>query len=250
MLGEDAGQHVAAGAVHAVDAKFETSAGNGIEIGEFRDGRDVGLLEVGGLNAGRLATRHRAQLCLDPLDDRLRGRAAKVRLEFHPVPLPGIVAGGDHHAARRAEVFHGVGERGRGRVVVGKADRNSSGGQHLRNRLGKAAGEKTRVVAYHQPLFRVLVFQHVRGNRHAGAAHVLEGKVVCDKAAPAVGAEFDVGGHLTCHPERCARRAEREPRDLGFTTRSDDTVHTRIPRRVLTRSLPLARSDTLGMTIQ
>ena len=58
VLGEDAGQHVAAGAVHAVDAELEAGAGDSVEISKLRDRGDIRLFEVGRLDRSLLAAGH------------------------------------------------------------------------------------------------------------------------------------------------------------------------------------------------
>ena len=68
-FGEDPGKHVAAGAIHAIDAELEAGARDGIEIGKFSDGCDVGLLEVGRLDGRLVAARHCAQFRFNPADN-------------------------------------------------------------------------------------------------------------------------------------------------------------------------------------
>ena len=55
---------------------------------------------------------------------------------------------------------------------------------------------EARVVADDQALAGVLVLVNVVRHGVAHAAHVVEGEVVGDDAAPAVGAEFDWSGHV------------------------------------------------------
>ena len=58
---------------------------------------------------GFLALGHRAggQFFFDLLHDGGRGRAAELAFELHAIPVPGIVAGGDHHAAGGALLLYG-----------------------------------------------------------------------------------------------------------------------------------------------
>src|SRR5262245_36925606 len=48
------------------------------------------------------------EFALDDLHDGGRGRAAKVTLELHPVPVEGIVAGSDDAAPGGAKSLHGA----------------------------------------------------------------------------------------------------------------------------------------------
>ena len=43
------------------------------------------------------------------------------------------------------------------------------------------------------PCVGIFVLEHVAGDCARHTAHIIEGKVVGDQAAPAVGSEFDVG---------------------------------------------------------
>jgi hypothetical protein len=105
------------------------------------------------------------------------------------------VAGGDHHAAGRAQIFYRVGKGGRGCVVVGELDRNAGPGDDLRRSLGKAARAKARVIADDDPVLRVFILQHIGRDGPSHAADVLEGIVVGDHAAPAIGTELDFRNH-------------------------------------------------------
>ena len=52
-------------------------------------------------------------------------------LELHAIPVPGIVARGDHHAASRTLILHRKRNCGSGSVVVGKFDRNTGLGKNF-----------------------------------------------------------------------------------------------------------------------
>src|SRR6185437_1596671 len=107
-LGEDAGQHSASRAIHAVDEELEAGAGDPVDVGEFLDGGDVGLLEVGLGDRGRASRfgKRSIELLLDGGDDCRTRRAAVTGLVLHSIPVPGIVAGGNHHPAGGVEVLH------------------------------------------------------------------------------------------------------------------------------------------------
>ncbi len=105
------------------------------------------------------------------------------------------MARGDHDAAGRAQVLHRVGEsRSRG-VIVGKTNRDTCARQHFGDGFGEIARGKARVVPHQQALADVLMLVRVVGDGIADAAHILEGVIVGDDAAPAIGAEFD----FRCH---------------------------------------------------
>src|SRR5208282_262888 len=106
-------------------------------------------LEVGFLDGRLRALRHRtrAQLFFNSFHDGGRGRPAKLPFELHSVPVPRIVARGNHHSARCSVGFHRVGHGGSGRVIVGQLHRNTSGGNHLRGHSGKGLRGKPRVIS-------------------------------------------------------------------------------------------------------
>src|SRR5262249_35737892 len=110
-------------------------------------------------------------------------------------PAPRIVAGGNHDAASGAQIFYGVGERRCRRIVVGQLDWDSGARDDLRRRLSKPAGAETGVVAYDDSATRIFIFQDVRSNGASHAAHVLEGEIVGDNAAPTVGSKFNFVHH-------------------------------------------------------
>ena len=193
-------EHVAPRAVHTVDSEFEIGAGDLLQIGKFADGVNVGRLEVGFFDFCRAAFGHGSgmDVIFNLLDDGRRGRAAIGGLELHSIPVPGIVAGGDHHSAGGAQVLHRVRESGRGCVIVGDFYRNSSGRKDFRRGLGKPARAKTRIIANHQAAGGVLILQNISSNGPGHAAHVLKGVIVGNNSAPAIGAKFDlVSSHLS-----------------------------------------------------
>ena len=99
---EDFRQHASPRAMHRINGELKLGLGNQVQIGKTTNGLDVSRLEVDFLNMGRVAVRLGAStnLVLDELHDRRRGRAAEFGFEFHAIPVPGIVAGSDDHAAR------------------------------------------------------------------------------------------------------------------------------------------------------
>src|SRR6185437_5507656 len=109
-LSEDIGQHIASGTVHAIDGDLEIGLCDLVEISELRDCGDVRRLEVCLLNFCGHGFWHGAgpDLGLNLGDDGRGGGASIIRLELDAVPAPGIVAGGNHHTAGRAKVFHRV----------------------------------------------------------------------------------------------------------------------------------------------
>ncbi len=194
-LGKDAFQHAAPGAIHDVDGELEAGFLDQLQVDEVLDGRDVGRLEIGKRHAAALALQaRRIQLALDRTHDRRRTRAAIAGLVFHAIPVEGIMAGGDHHAAGGAQVLHRIRERRRGRVVVGEPYGDARGGENFGDDLGRALRGKARVVADDQAFARVLMLVDVDGHRVANAPHVVEGEIVGDDAAPSVRSELNLGG--------------------------------------------------------
>src|ERR1035437_129794 len=103
------------------------------------------------------------------------------------------MAGGNHDTARSAELLDVVGNRGRGHVVVGQHHRNPCGGDDLGNGTSGVAGQEARVIANNDAALGIFVLEDVTGNRSGHAAHVVKSEIVGNKAAPAVGTEFDLG---------------------------------------------------------
>ena len=194
---KNSGKNSPAGTVHRVDRELELGFADQIHVGKTANRGDVGRLEVDFFDGRFRTLRHRtsAQLFFDSLHDGGRGGAAKLSFELHSVPVPRIVAGGDHHSARSALVFHRIGHGRGGRVIVGQLHRNACGGNHLRSHLRRALRGEARVIADDYSALRVLVFQYVGSDRARDPAHVVEREVVGDDAAPAVGSEFDFLSH-------------------------------------------------------
>jgi hypothetical protein len=107
----------------------------------------------------RLALRHGAfaDVPFNLLNDAWRSGAAIGGFEFHSVPVPWIVAGGNHDSARGLPGLYRIGKGRRGRVVVCELDGNSSGGQDFGGGLRKTARSKARVIADHQPARRIFI---------------------------------------------------------------------------------------------
>ena len=188
-------QNSAAGAVHGVDGKFEIRAADQIEVRELGNRFDVGRLQIYFFDLRRAAAGHGAgaQFIFDGLHDRRRGRASKLRFELHSIPVPRIVARGDHDAARCAQLLDVVGNRGRGHVVVGQQHGNTCVSDPLSGGTSSAVRQETRVIADNHAASGIFVLEDVAGNRASHAAHVVESEIVGNEAAPTVGTEFDLG---------------------------------------------------------
>src|SRR5208282_1896961 len=122
--------------------------------------------------------------------------ATEFSFELHTVPVPGIVAGGDHHAASRALVFHRIGNGRRGRVVVSQLHRNTGGGDYLRSHFGCALRSEARVISDDDSVPRVFIFQDVGSDGAGYPAHIVEGKIIGDDASPAIGSELYFLSHI------------------------------------------------------
>ncbi len=137
---KDAGEHASPRAVHAVDGVFLPGCGDPLEIGEDGDGLDIRAKKVS-LGNGAAGSGHRQlspQITFDRRHDRRAARSAITGFEFHPIPLRRIVAGGDHHSTRRAQMFYRVGESRRGGDAVGDAHWDAGSGGHFGNDLREA----------------------------------------------------------------------------------------------------------------
>src|SRR5262249_50725506 len=95
----------------------------------------------------------------------------------------------------RAQVLDRVGKRGRGRVVIGQLDRDSSSGDDLGRGLGKTTRAKTRVVPDDHAVSGLFVLQNVGGNGPSHAPDIFKGVIVGNHAAPAVGAKLYLSSH-------------------------------------------------------
>src|SRR5438309_3248763 len=109
MIAEDPRQHTASGAIHRVYRELEIRLRNCLEVSESADSFYVCSLQVNFCNRCFLAVGHRddMQLVFDPLHDRRSTRAAKVGLELHSIPVPGVMTRGDDDAARGVELLYG-----------------------------------------------------------------------------------------------------------------------------------------------
>ena len=132
-----------------------------------------------------------------------------MRLELEAIEAGRIVAGGDHHAADGAEIFHGEGNARRRRRFRREDDLEIVSGKNFGGNLRKTVGEKTAVVADNDfrlapENFRFGIsnfgFPEIcRGLRDAG--DVGKGKIFRDDRAPAVRAEFDL-----CHAQSLSKK--------------------------------------------
>ena len=128
-------QNTASRAIHRIDGKLELRFRD--QIHDRRNAQTAsmyGFLKSTSSIAACAAFRHRAggKFLFDLLHDGRRRRAAKLAFELHAIPVPRIVAGGDHHAAGRALMLDGIGNRGRRRVVVRQASPECPPPQSLR----------------------------------------------------------------------------------------------------------------------
>ena len=138
----------------------------------------------------------RIQFAFDRAHDGGRARAAVVGLELHPIPVARIVAGGDHHAAGRAQVLHCIRQSRRRREVVGETHVNARAREHLGDDLRRSLRSEARIVAYDQAFAGVFVLVDVDRHGVAYAPHVVEGEIVGDDAAPTVGPKLDLCAHV------------------------------------------------------
>ena len=126
--------------------------------------------------------------------------AAVIRFEFEAVENRRIVAGGNHHAADRAQVFDGKGNRRRGRRLRCEDDLKTVAGKNISGGLGKAVGEKPAVKTDHHFQFTSEDFRTPHSTLRLpvvcgglrDARDVREIKILRDDRAPAVRAEFDL----------------------------------------------------------
>ena len=95
-------------------------------------------------------------------------------------------------------MLHGIRNGWSRGVVVGQFDRNAGFGEHFCDDLRGAGRGEPGVVSDDDAALRILVLQHIAGNRPRDTADVVKGEVVGDEAAPAIGPEFD----FLCHEER------------------------------------------------
>ena len=161
-----------------------------------------GRIELGHQPAGDgLFQRHQigtapfAQVALQNLLHTLalgrRDAAAKGRLELYPVVAGRVVAGGNHHAARRLAVDDGIADGGRGGVGAGQPGFHTVRSHHPRDLGGVAVREEARVEADNHRGVGVVLLAHVVGDGLGDEAQVGKSKRFADDGAPAVGAKFD-----------------------------------------------------------
>ena len=107
------GKNAPAGAVHRVDGELEIRPADQIQIGKLAHRLNIGGLQVHFFDFGGLPSGHRAggEFVFDDLHDGGRSRSAKLGFKLHAIPVPRIVAGCDHDAARRAQFLDVVRNR-------------------------------------------------------------------------------------------------------------------------------------------
>jgi hypothetical protein len=194
-LVEDAGKNAAAGAVHAVDGQLHAGLCDQVEVGEFRDGIDIGSHEIFFGDGGFLLCcwQLRSKVGFNFRDDRGATRTAIAGLVLHTIPLEGVVAGSDHDAAGCARMQHGIGQGRGGRDAVGEAHGNAGGRRYIGDNLREVARAKTRIVTDADAVRGILILNDVLCDGAGGNADVGIGEVIGDEAAPAVGPELDSG---------------------------------------------------------
>src|SRR5262249_32444460 len=120
------------------------------------------------------------------------GRSAIAGFELYAIPIPWVMAGGDHHSTNSAKVFYRIGEGRGGRVIVRDLYGDSSGSQDLCGGLGEAARTKPRIVPNDNSASRACILQTASGNSASNTAHVFKGVVIGDNTPPAVSSKFDL----------------------------------------------------------
>ena len=203
--GQQARDPAAARAPHRVDEDRQVGRPERVEV----DGRAhepfVARIRIEALDEpGRLGIGERPALDPGPAVDRELGlddaedvrarRGPGRRLDLEAVVDPRVVAGGDDDPGGGSALDHlerahlgrdGVDREG-DRDVVGEEDLGGGGRKVLR---GEAA-----VVGDHDALARLAPIDDVARHAVGAAAHVLEGELVGDPGAPAVGPEHDRRG--------------------------------------------------------
>ena len=137
---EDACQHPAPRAIHAVDGVFLPGGGDARQVGEEGDGLDIRAekIDLGNRGPGRGHRQSLPQVTLDHGHDGGAAGSAIAGFILYPVPIVRIMAGGDHHPAGRAPMLHRVGERrGRG-DAIGQVDGDAGAGSDFRHHVGEA----------------------------------------------------------------------------------------------------------------
>ncbi len=125
--------------------------------------------------------------------------AAVIRFEFEAVENRRIMAGGNHHAAGRAQMFDRKGNRRRGRRLRREDDLETVAGQDFGGSSGETVGEKPAVKANDNlqfisedcGLWTVDCGLPIICGGLGDARDVREIEILRDDCAPAVRAEFD-----------------------------------------------------------
>ena len=118
--------------MHRIDGKLKFGFRDQIKVREFADRIDIGCFQIRFVDRGRTAIRHRPrpQLLFNNLHDGGGRRAPKFRFELDPIPIPGIVARCDHHAAGSTLGFNRVRNGRRWTVIIGQGDWNAGPGDN------------------------------------------------------------------------------------------------------------------------
>src|SRR5581483_10249534 len=115
----------------------------------------------------------------------------EVALEFHSVPVPRIVTGGDDHSAGGVLPLYGQRYGGSGCVIVRQFNRNARRRDHIGRYPSRIFGDKPCVIADYYAGAPGLMLEDVGGNRCGHPAHVGEGEIVGDDTAPSIRSELD-----------------------------------------------------------
>ena len=122
-----------------------------------------------------------------------RGGAARIGLDLEAVVRPRVVAGGDDDPRSRPELAREV-AADLGRHRVGRREgADVVGGEDLDAGAGEVLGGEAAVMTDDDAAIRAPGLLEVLGHAACAATHVVEGVVLGDGGAPAVGAELDLG---------------------------------------------------------
>ena len=169
-------------------------------------------------NRGR---RHRGDGSLDLLQARGRQGGAAGGADLEAVVAGRIVAGGDHHGARRADTGDAERGDGRGARTVDEKGRDAGGGQDLGCRAGELGRSEPAVVADDDAVFPRPLAAHEVGEPLGHAPHVGKRVFVRNARAPAVRPEPDgLAGH-EAQRSAAASRESGAPGDMALRRRSE-----------------------------
>ncbi len=113
------------------------------------------------------------------------------------------MAGGDHHTADRLVSLHRPRHRWSGRGGIRQRYGKTVTRKHLRHPAGKPIGEEPAVITHDGAFLGTLdrMLLPVVGGGLGDPVQIGEGEILCDDSAPAVGSEFNFGGHYLVSPK-------------------------------------------------